>query len=152
MTRTSTGTTTDSDILEASYAPFLKAEAQPTSWMRVAGGLRAETFTFDVRNRCATCAEQSAGRKTSSIVLPKINLILGPWVTTELFANYGEGYHSNDARSAIAPGSSPLSRAKSYEAGIRSKPWGSEGVELIATAWALDFTFVLCAEKLSTMM
>jgi outer membrane receptor for monomeric catechols len=137
-TRIPTGTTTDSDILEASYAPFVKAEVQPTSWMKLAGGLRAETFTFDVRNRCPTCAEQPAGRTSSGIILPKMNLILGPWANTEFFANYGEGYHSNDARSAIAPGSSSLARAKSYEVGIRSKPWGPDGVELSATAWALD--------------
>jgi outer membrane receptor protein involved in Fe transport len=137
-TRMPTGTTTDSDILEASYAPFVKAEVQPTSWMRLAGGLRAETFTFDVRNRCAACVEQPAGRTNSGIVLPKMNLILGPWASTEFFANYGEGYHSNDARSAVATGSSPLARAKSYEVGVRSKPWGPEGVELLATLWRLD--------------
>ncbi|HEY6085046.1 MAG TPA: TonB-dependent receptor, partial [Nitrospira sp.] len=137
-TRVPTGTTTDSDILEASYAPFLKIEAQPLSWMRLAGGVRAETFTFDVRNRCETCTDQPAGRATSGLVLPKANLILGPWLNTEFFANYGQGYHSNDARSAVAPDSSPLARAKSYEVGLRSKPWGPEGTELIATLWMLD--------------
>ncbi len=137
-TRMPTGTTTDSDIFEASYAPFVKAEVQPISWMRLAGGLRAETFTFDVQNRCSTCAEQPDGRKSSGIILPKMNMILGPWVGTEFFANYGEGFHSNDARSAAAPGSSPLARAKSYEVGIRSKPWGPDGVEFIATVWRLD--------------
>ncbi len=137
-TRTPTGTITDNDILEASYAPFVKAEVQPLSWLRLAGGLRAETFTFDVRNRCPTCVEQAAGRTTSGIVLPKVNLILGPWAGTEFFANYGEGYHSNDARSAVAPASSPLARARTYEVGVRSRPWGSEGLEFIATAWALD--------------
>ena len=106
--------------------------------MRLAGGLRAETFTFDVRNRCATCEDQPAGRTNSSMVLPKMNVILGPWAATEFFANYGEGYHSNDARSAVAPGASPLARAKSYEVGVRSKPWGAEGLELIATIWHLD--------------
>ena len=137
-TRMPTGSTTDSDILQASYAPFVKAEVQATSWMRLAGGLRAETFTFDVRNRCETCAEQPAGRTSSSIVLPKMNLILGPWASTEFFANYGEGYHSNDARSAVTPGSSPLARAQSYEVGVRSKPWGPQGIEFIATLWRLD--------------
>ena len=137
-TRVMTGTTSDTDILEASYAPFVKAEVQPTDWLRLVGGLRGETFTFDVRNRCTICAEQPAGRKSSGVVLPKANLILGPWASTELFANYGEGYHSNDARSAVAPGSSPLARARSYEVGVRSKPFGADGVELIATLWRLD--------------
>jgi hypothetical protein len=137
-TRALTGTTTDSDIVEASYAPFVKAEVQPASWLRVVGGLRGETFTFNVRNRCATCAEQPAGRTSSGILLPKLNLILGPWAATEFFANYGEGYHSNDARSAVAPGSSPLARARSYEVGLRAKPFGPDGLELIATLWQLD--------------
>ena len=137
-TRTPTGTTTDSNILETSYAPFVKVEVQPTPWVRLVGGLRAETFTFDVRNRCTSCVEQPAGRTNSGIVLPKMNLILGPWASTEFFANYGEGYHSNDARSAVSPGSSPLARAKSYEVGVRSKPWGPEGVEVTATIWRVD--------------
>lgn len=132
------GTTIDSDVLEASYAPFLKTEFQPAPWIRLAGGVRSEVFTFNVRNRCPDCAEQPAGRTNSGIVLPKMNLILGPWASTELFANYGEGYHSNDARSAVVSGSAPLVRAKTYEVGVRSKPWGPEGIELIATLWAID--------------
>lgn len=132
------GTTTDSDILEASYAPYIKADVQPLPWMRLAAGLRAEMFTFDVRNRCSDCAEQPAGRTDSGIVLPKLNLILGPWFRTEMFANYGEGYHSNDARSAVAAGSSPLARARTYEVGFRSKPWGPDGIELMTTLWAID--------------
>ena len=136
--RTVLGTTLDSDIQEASYAPYIKAEVQPTPWLRLTGGLRSEIFTFDVRNQCLDCAEQPAGRTTSGVLLPKANLILGPWFATEFFLNYGDGFHSNDARSAVVPGSSPIARARTYEAGIRSKPWGPDGVELIATLWALD--------------
>ncbi len=132
------GTTIDSDILEASYSPFVKLDVQPTPWMRLAGGLRSELFTFDVHNRCPDCTEQPAGRTNSGLVLPKANVILGPWFRTEFFANYGEGFHSNDARSAVVPGSAPLARAKTYEVGLRSKPWGAEGLEVIATLWAID--------------
>jgi len=136
--RMPTGTMTDSDVLEASYAPFVKSEIQPISWMRVVGGLRAETFTFDVHNRCQACIDPPAGRTNSGVVLPKMSLILGPWRNTEFFANYGQGYHSNDARSAVTPGSSPLARSKNYEIGVRSKPWGLDGMELIATFWQID--------------
>ena len=132
------GSTADSTIFEASYAPFLKLELQPTPWLRLAGGVRTEVFTFDVRNRCANCAEQPVGNTSTGLVLPKMNVILGPWFETEFFANYGEGYHSNDARSAVARAASPLAQARNYEVGIRSKPWGPDGVELIGTLWALD--------------
>ena len=101
-TRNPLGTTIDSDIMEASYSPFIKLDVQPTSWMRLTGGVRSEVFTFDVRNRCSDCPERPAGTTSSGIVLPKMNLILGPWFRTEFFANYGEGFHSNDARSAVA--------------------------------------------------
>jgi hypothetical protein len=138
VTRNPLGTTIDSDVLEASYAPFIKTEFQPTPWIRLTGGVRSEIFTFNVRNRCPDCPEQPAGRTSSGLVLPKANLILGPWLKTEFFANYGEGFHSNDARSTVTPGSSPLARAKTYEVGVRSKPWGPDGVELIATFWAVD--------------
>lgn len=136
--RAPTGTTIDSDVRSVSYSPFVKAEAQPVSWLRFSGGVRGEFFTFDVSNRCATCVEQSDGRKGSGIVLPKMSIILGPWARTEFFVNYGEGVHSNDARSAVTTGASPLARARSYEVGVRSRPWGPEGLEVLATAWRLD--------------
>ena len=132
------GVTTDSDIYEVSYSPFVKLEFQPTPWMRLTGGVRSEIFTFDVRNRCPDCTEQPAGRKDTAAVLPKVNLILGPWFNTELFLNYGQGYHSNDARVAVQPGTAPLARAQSYEVGVRARPFGPERLELTATLWALD--------------
>jgi outer membrane receptor for monomeric catechols len=136
--RTSTGTTVESAVQEVSYSPYVKLELQPMPWMRMAGGVRADYFTFDVRNLCATCPEQPAGRKDSGQVSPKGNLILGPWFNTELFVNYGTGFHSNDARSTVTGGSSPLARAQGVEVGLRSKPWGQDRMELIATFWGLD--------------
>jgi len=69
-------------------------------------------------------------------VSPKVNLILGPWFGTEFFANYGVGYHSNDARTAVTGGAAPLARASGYEVGLRTKPW--DRLELITTLWALN--------------
>ncbi len=131
-------TTIQSAVKEASYSPYLKLEFQPMPWMRLAGGVRADYFTFDVQNLCDTCPQQPAGRKQDGQVSPKINMILGPWYNTELFVNYGIGFHSNDARSTVADASSPLARAKGAEVGLRSKPWGPDTIELLATVWMLD--------------
>ncbi|MDH4084244.1 MAG: TonB-dependent receptor plug domain-containing protein [Nitrospira sp.] len=136
--RIPTGTTVDSQVSQVSYSPFVKAEAEPFPWMRLAGGVRSEFLTFNVTNRCLTCTEQPSGTTTSSIVLPKMSITLGPWARTEFFLNYGEGFHSNDARSAVTSSTSPLARGRTYEVGIRSRPWGPEGLEVIATAWRLD--------------
>ena len=136
--RVSTGTIVESEVEEASYSPYVKLELQPTPWMRLSGGVRADYFTFDVNNLCDTCPQQPAGRKDSGQVNPKGNLILGPWFNTEFFVNYGTGFHSNDARSTVAGGSSPLARAQGVEVGLRSKPWGQDRLELLATLWGLD--------------
>jgi len=136
--RTATGTTVESAVEETSYSPYLKLELEPLPWMRLVGGVRADYFTFDVTNLCNTCPEQPAGNKGSGQVNPKANLILGPWFNTEFFLNYGTGFHSNDARSTVAGVSSPLARAQGTEIGIRSKPWGPDRLELLATFWWLD--------------
>lgn len=131
------GTTSDSDILEASYTPYLKLELQPAPWMRLNGGARADWFTFDVRNRCATCTQQPNGRADAVIVSTKGNLILGPWFGTEFFFNFGTGFHSNDARAVVSgQAAQSLPRATAYEVGVRTKQW--DLVEFIATFWALD--------------
>jgi hypothetical protein len=137
-TRVPTGTIVQSAVDETSYSPYVKLELQPLPWMRVVGGLRADYFTFDVRNLCDTCPEQPAGTKNSGQVNPKANLILGPWFNTEFFVNYGTGFHSNDARSTVVGASTPLARAQGTEVGVRSKPWGPERLELLATFWWLD--------------
>lgn len=137
-TRMRTGTTIQNAVYEASYSPYLKLEVQPLPWMRLTGGVRGDYFTFDVRNTCAGCPQQASGRTDSGLVTTKANLILGPWAGTEFFVNFGSGFHSNDARSAVTAAASPLARATGMEIGLRSQPWGPEGMELLATLWSLD--------------
>ena len=58
-------------------------------------------------------------------------MIFGPWNKTEYFANYGEGFHSNDARGTVATvdpkthdavdQATPLVRTKGGELGLRSE-------------------------------
>ena len=52
----------------------------------------------------------------------KANLVLGPWFQTELFANFGTGFHSNDARAVILePILTALAEgARRYEFGLRT--------------------------------
>ena len=67
----------------------------------------------------------------------KANLILGPWAETELFGNFGTGFHSNDARAVVAdPKLEALPTARGYEFGFKSRILPR--TEIFATYWFLD--------------
>src|SRR5207237_219426 len=67
----------------------------------------------------------------------KANVILRPWSQTELFANFGTGFHSNDARAVILDPKLPaLPTARGWELGVKTKVLPR--VELSATYWVLD--------------
>lgn len=144
--RESLAITQESDIFQASYAPYVKLDLQLLPWLRFAGGGRIDVFTFQVQDRCgAGCDIQPHGSATDAIANGKANLIFGPWANTELFVNVGSGFHSNDARDVVMnPSATPLARAVGYELGIRSRPWS--WAEFLATVWLLDleaeFVFV----------
>src|SRR5439155_8910898 len=71
----------------------------------------------------------NSGASTAGIVSPKISLTLGPWKSTEFYANAGTGFHSNSAIGTTvtrdAAGSpvdrvTPLVRAIGGEFGVRT--------------------------------
>src|SRR5207253_1988211 len=77
-------------------------------WLRLELGLRGDVFFFDGRNRLRPERADPnfdpvpiAGSTTASIVSPKANLTVTPVRSTDLYLNFGEGYHSNDARNAL---------------------------------------------------
>ena len=71
------------------------------------------------------------------IGLPLALIVLGPWAATELFGNFGTGFHSNDARAVLAnPKLEALPTATGYEAGFRSRVLPR--TEIFATYWFLD--------------
>ena len=67
----------------------------------------------------------------SWITSPKLALIFGPWSKTEFFVNYGEGFHSNDARgttTTVSPATglpvdkvTPLVKTRGGELGARTE-------------------------------
>ncbi|MDP1614350.1 MAG: TonB-dependent receptor, partial [Methylococcales bacterium] len=82
-----------------------------------------------------------------SMTNPKLSLIFGPWVQTELYFNYGSGFHSNDARGAtstVDPKSgdpinrvNPLVRSTGYEVGVRTAI--VPGLQASFATFRLDF-------------
>jgi outer membrane receptor protein involved in Fe transport len=80
-------------------------------------------------------------------VNPKISAAFGPWRSTELYANWGMGFHSNSGLGVTlkvdpftgepATASPPFARAKGGEVGIRTV--ALRGLQTTATVWYLTF-------------
>jgi len=105
-------------------------ELQLNPQWRATGGLRWDHRSMDVTSSIAA----NSGRANASLASPKVSLVYAPSALTDLYANWGRGFHSNDARGAVAD-ATPLVRATGYELGARQK-WGGT---LVTTAalWAL---------------
>src|SRR5207237_10044450 len=94
--------THDVSIGEQSESPVMKFDIVPLSWLRFVTGARGDIFGYDVHSRVNTTEDDLNGRVTKARPNVKANLVLGPWAQTELFANFGTGFHSNDARAVVA--------------------------------------------------
>ncbi len=84
----------ESKVKEASAGAYIENTVQWLPWMRSTAGLRYDRYRFDVDSNLA----ENSGQVSAGTTSPKLALVLGPWARTEFFVNYGEGFHSNDAR------------------------------------------------------
>ena len=129
-------------VNEGSGALFAEATIRPTDRLRILLGGRADFYTFDVRADIAA----NSGKSSASIVSPKASIAWTPVDRVELYANYGRGFHSNDARGTsinidpttgnAADPVDALVAATGYEAGVRVMP--VDGLTLTGTYWWLD--------------
>lgn len=131
------GRTQDVNVVEQSYSPFMKFEVVPLPWLRVVTGARGDIFSYDVRDNLNGEGQRLTGTATRTVPSVKANVILEPWRWTELFANFGTGFHSNDARAVILdPRLTALPQARGYEFGVRTRP--HPRLQLSATYWVLN--------------
>jgi outer membrane receptor protein involved in Fe transport len=105
-------------IKETSLGVFAEATWRPTDDLRLLAGLRGDAYDFDAT---AKSPGSFAGSKRASRVSPKLGLAYSVTDDVELYANWGKGFHSNDARGVVneldpVPGLSP---GEGYEAGAR---------------------------------
>jgi outer membrane receptor protein involved in Fe transport len=137
-------TVLDDRVLEASGAFYYENRLRWTDWLRTSVGFRADTYYADVVSDTAA----NSGKARDSSVNPKLGLVLGPWFDTELFVNYGGGFHSNDARGVTAtvdPASPLFNISRSpflvpstgSEIGLRNR--SIAGLETAVTLFQLDF-------------
>ena len=137
-------TVREDGVQETSVALYVSSTQKWNPWFRSQLGVRGDFYRFDVDAEIAA----NSGDEGDDIVSPKLALIFGPWSRTQFYINYGEGFHSNDARGttiALDPsdGVTPLSpvdplvKARGSEIGVNSAIIPK--VQLSASLWQLDF-------------
>ena len=89
------GVVRDDEVEVTSVGLHWSAEARMLPWLRATAGLRGDLYWFEVDS--LTLAENS-GNESAALASPKLGLVFGPWYDSELYLNYGRGFHSNDAR------------------------------------------------------
>ena len=140
--RETLATVREDRVTQRSVGLWGQNELRWTDWFRSIQGVRADAYDFSVDSSLSA----NSGQASDHMVTPKLSLIFGPWRSTELYLNYGHGFHSNDARGAtisVDPASGdavarvkPLVRTRGTEIGLRTeigKKWQST-----AALWQLE--------------
>ncbi len=108
----------DNDIVETSVGVHAELAWHATTDLRVIAGLRGDYYNFDVT---ANNSNSEAGSASDTQVSPKLGAAYLVNDSAEVYANWGRGFHSNDARGVVnsvdpVPG---LSQGTGHELGTR---------------------------------
>jgi hypothetical protein len=127
---------------QSSGAVYFQTSIQWASKLRTLAGLRGDAYRFRVDGDDPL----NSGTRSATLASPKLSVVVGPWRSTEIYANWGWGFHSNDARGAVqtrAPRTGervapvdPIVRAKGAEVGLRTV--ASRRYHGTLALWALD--------------
>lgn len=124
----------NNDIRESSLGVHAEGFWRPVTDLRLLAGLRADRYDFEVE---AINPTSFAGSTTDSQFSPSAGIAYAASNNVELYASWGRGFHSNDARGVVnhldlieglAPGTG-------YEAGARFE---IGDVKLTTTYWWLN--------------
>jgi len=136
-------TTRADRIVERSLGLYIENTTQWAEKFRSVAGARVDNFNFKVNSNISA----NSGNVSASKVSPKLNLIFGPWNSTEFYASNGLGFHSNDARGTTltqdpktgnpADKVPPLVRSKGLELGVRTE--AIKGLQSALSVYQLDF-------------
>ena len=91
----------DNAIREGSGAAFIEVTSHLTERLRLMTALRGDYYTFTVDANPGAGPDTVEGSENSTQVSPKAALAYSLTPYVELYANWGRGFHSNDARGVI---------------------------------------------------
>jgi hypothetical protein len=131
------------DVSQQSVGMFADTEIEWSRTVRTTFGLRGDVYHWDVTSNDPL----NSGNDTSGILSPKVSAAFGPWHSTEFYANWGLGFHSNSGLGvvlrvdpvtgdAVMP-SPAFARANGAEFGVRTV--AIRGLQTTVTGWYLGF-------------
>ena len=97
----------DSGIIERNLFLWMQEELVVNPKLRLQLGLRGDYFTFNVEDHLDTLSDETttlphaSGYAQEAMLNPKFNLVYSPLHLTDIFLNFGTGFHSNDARDVV---------------------------------------------------
>ncbi len=97
----------NSGIIERNLFLWVQEELIINSQLRLQLGLRGDYFTFNVEDHLDTLSDattnlpHASGYAQEAMLNPKFNLVYSPLHLTDVFLNFGTGFHSNDARDVV---------------------------------------------------
>jgi len=92
--RSITSTTEDWHIKQLSAGLFFQGQYKPTEFLKIVGGLRYDSFNFNIDNKIRP---NNSGTGDTSIFSPKIGFVITPAKNLSIFANKGLGFRSPSA-------------------------------------------------------
>ena len=107
-------------VLQTGVALYYENAIQWTDTFRSIAGVREDFYGARVDNDLGG----NSGTTNAHITSPKLSFIFGPFDKTEYFLNYGQGFHSNDARGTTITTATKvpaLVRTRGEEIGIRTE-------------------------------
>ena len=132
-------TRVDANVGESQLGVYVEEDARVRKWLRFVAGARVQRLDVQVQDRLEkTSGGSSSGTQGGTLFLPKFRAAITPIPEVDLYAAYGRGFHSNDAR-AVVRGQETVSLmtpANGYEVGFRVKPL--KNLSLSATGFLLD--------------
>jgi TonB family protein len=126
----------DARTNETETGAYAEEEARPARWLRFLLGLRGDRVDVATSNESPVASNQASGYKGQGQLSPKATAVVSPIDAVDLFANYGRGFHSNDARTVESSQATLIATATGYEVGTTVRPIG--GLSVSAMGFLID--------------